>query len=98
MDASDIAVCNALLMVERANGRDVLSLYFCSRIQMQLLVLLKNSDAAIVIQWSIYFQEFMVFLRHIAGEYNISAWGTCMVMLGDKTAWYADQVEQFYLF
>jgi hypothetical protein len=26
MDASDIAVCNALLMVERANGRDVLSL------------------------------------------------------------------------
>ena len=26
MDASDIAVCNALLMVKRANGRDVLSL------------------------------------------------------------------------
>ena len=54
-----------------------------------------NSDAAIVIQWSIYLQEFMVFLRHIAGEYNISDWGTCMYMFGDKTAWYADQVAQF---
>ena len=37
----------------------------------------------------------MVSLRHIAGEYNISDWGTCMYMLGDKTACYADQVEQF---
>ena len=26
VDASDIAVCNALLMAERANGRDMLSL------------------------------------------------------------------------
>ena len=37
----------------------------------------------------------MVFLRHIAGEYNISDWRTCMYMLGDKTAWYADKIEQF---
>ena len=54
-----------------------------------------KSDAEIVIQWSIYLQEFMVFLRHIAGEYNISDWGTYMYMLVNKTAWYADQVEQF---
>ena len=37
----------------------------------------------------------MVLLRHIAGECNISDWGTCMYMLGDKTAWHADQVKQF---
>ena len=37
----------------------------------------------------------MVSLRRIAGECNISDWGTCMYMLGDKTACYADQVEQF---
>ena len=59
------------------------------------MVLFKKSDATIVIQWSIYLQDFMVLLRHFAGEYNISDWETCMYMLGDKTACYADQVEQF---
>ena len=37
----------------------------------------------------------MVLLQHIAGKRNISDWETCMNMLGDKTACYADQVEQF---
>ena len=59
------------------------------------IVLFKKSDAAIVIQWSIYLQDLMGLLRHIAGEYNISDWGTCTYMLGDKTACYAEQVEQF---